>query len=231
MAERTYTTPLGRNITPTRASPVKRAFDFTVALIGLIVISPVLVIVAVLVKLTSRGPVFYRDDRFGLGGTTHKMLKFRSMKVGAPPAITSDGKLIVTKRDPRLTPVGRYLRALHLDEIPQLINVLKGDMSLVGPRSGQPAYEGQYDDLAYERLRVRPGVTGLGAVVGGRHLTNESLYAVEARYVQRQCLWLDLLIILATPVYIFLGAAASRGLLRRYLDGLELRELGDTSET
>jgi len=141
------------------------------------------------------------------------------MRVGAPPLLTGDGKLIVRKKDPRLTPVGRWLRILHLDEIPQLLNVLTGEMSFVGPRSGRPEYEGSYNDDAYERLRVLPGITGLAAVLDARHMSNESLYAVEAAYVRNQSFWLDLAIVILTPVYVVSGVRIPRRLLRKAVGG------------
>jgi colanic acid biosynthesis glycosyl transferase WcaI len=227
---KTSYTPLGRQIHLVSPWLGKRAWDILLAALALLVLSPVLLCIALVVKLTSPGPVFYRDNRLGCGGKIYAMLKFRSMRHNAPPLLDANGKLIVGRADARLTPVGRVLRILHLDEIPQLFNVIGGSMSFVGPRSGQPAYEKDYTSMAYERLRVQPGITGLGAVVGGRHLENESLYAVEAAYVRHQCLWLDLLIMVCTPIYILFGAGFPRRLLARQLVGVELVELNSKSE-
>lgn len=223
-------TPLGREILLVPPWRGKRALDFLLSMMALLVLSPLLLITALMVKMTSPGPVFYRDNRLGLGGAVYAMLKFRSMRHKAPPLLDANGKLIVGKADPRLTPVGRVLRILHLDETPQLFNVIMGNMSFVGPRSGQPAYEREYSYNAYERLRVQPGITGLGAVVGGRHLDNESLYAVEAAYVRHQSFWLDLLIIICTPLYVLAGAGLPRRLLSRQLQGVQFVELKSKSE-
>jgi lipopolysaccharide/colanic/teichoic acid biosynthesis glycosyltransferase len=119
---------------------------------------------------------------------------------------------------------------LHLDEMPQLLNVIKGDMSFVGPRSGQPAFEHLYTREAYERLRVHPGITGLGAVVGGRFLENDSLYAVEAAYVAQQSPALDFLIAVLTPVFAVFGTRIPRLLLAKYVKGIRLAELAGEQE-
>ena len=223
MNARTCTTPLGRTIEIARASPLKRPIDFCLAAIALIGTSPVFLVTALMIKLTGKGPVFYRGQRLGMGGKVYQMLKFRSMKAGAPPVLTDDGKIIVMKRDSRVTGIGRIIRATKIDELPQLLNVLKGDMSVVGPRSGLPEYEKDYSDMAYERLRVRPGMSGLGSVLDGRHLSNECLYEIEARYVERQGFVLDLLIVVMTPVYVIFGAGIVRRILKPYLRGIAFR--------
>lgn len=220
------TTPLGRRIEVVQSWPGKRAVDIFLACLLLGLLSPAFLFISIAVKLTSRGPVFYRDPRLGYAGRVYAMLKFRSMRQDAPPHFTSEGKLIIAKSDPRLTPIGQVLRQLHLDELPQLVNVLKGDMSLVGPRSGQPGFEHLYNLDAYERLRLRPGITGLGAIVGGRFLENTSLYSVEAAYIRQQSPHLDLLILLLTPVYVFFGPKIPRALLARHIKGLHFSYLG-----
>lgn len=226
----TSKTPLGHVVVLVQPWFGKRAFDVLFSLVALLVLGLPMLMIALLVKLTSPGPVFYRDNRLGWGGRCYAMLKFRSMKHNAPPLLNTSGKLVVGKSDPRLTPVGRLLRLLHLDETPQLVNVICGEMSFVGPRSGQPKYEHTYSANAYERLRVRPGITGLAAVVGGRHLENESLYAVEAAYVRHQSLLLDLLIVILTPVYVLLGSRLTRRILSRYLHGIQFVELDASGE-
>ncbi|MGB2966874.1 MAG: sugar transferase [Phycisphaerae bacterium] len=227
MASKTLRTPLGRTIRPAPSRPAKRLLDSLVALVLLILLSPLMFLIAILIKLTSRGPVFYRDERLGRGGRVFRMFKFRTMKVNAPPRLTADGKLVVTRNAPRLTTIGRPLRALHLDEVPQLLNVLAGQMSFVGPRAGQPKYESTYSDTAYERLRVHPGITGLAAVLGGRHLTNECLYELEARYVRRQDLWLDFLIFMMTPTYVLFGPKVPRAILRRCTEGIKFHSVAE----
>lgn len=210
-------TPLGREIVLVRRRPLKRLIDFTLALAGLVVSLPALIPAAVAVKLTSRGPVLYRDKRFGQGGKVFPMYKLRSMKTGAPAVRTGDGKIVVDKNDPRVTAVGRVLRRLKVDELPQLLNVLKGDMAMVGPRPHQATREEDYDDLAYEKFRGRPGVTGLATVLGGRHFDVPCLDRIAQRYGERQSLGLDLLIIALTPVYVFLAPGFRAGCCGRSL--------------
>lgn len=232
MTQHIYTTPLGKQIEIIRPRLTKRLIDILFAVTGIILFSPVLLLVAFLIKLFSKGPILYLDDRLGLGGRPYKMFKFRSMKVDAPPALTKDGKLVVAKRDPRVTPIGRIIRMFRVDELPQLFNVLKGDMSLVGPRAGLVRFEAQYDDLAYKRLRVRPGCTGLGTVAGGRHLSNRSLYQLEARYVEHQSFWLDVLVLLMTPVYVFFGEKLPQVILKKYIYGIDLQKIqGEGAES
>src|SRR5437899_493607 len=133
----------------------KRTFDFILAASGLVLLIPVLLVVIVLVKITSKGPAFYRQDRVGQGGRIFRIVKFRSMFAAAEkhgPAITSAG-------DPRVTPMGRLLRRSKIDELPQLWNVLRGDMSLVGPRPEVPRYVDSYSPEQRRVLTVRPGIT------------------------------------------------------------------------
>lgn len=135
---------------------MKRAFDFIISLAGVLSIFPILIVLVLLIKVTSKGAVFYQQDRVGLGGKVFKLLKFRTMVINADKL----GSSVTVKDDPRITPVGIFLRKFKLDELPQLINVLKGDMSLVGPR---PDVLGFADKLQGENriiLTVRPGITG-----------------------------------------------------------------------
>lgn len=210
-------TPLGRQIVLVSPWRGKRVMDFLTAVLLLVLLSPIMLVVAIAVKVTSHGGVFYRDRRLGRGGVPYRMWKFRTMKAGAAPLLTAEGKLVVRKNDSRLTPVGRILRTLHLDEIAQLLNVLAGEMSFVGPRSGRPEYEKDYSENAYERLRVLPGITGLAAIVGARHMDNEEVYRVEAIYVRNQSFRLDLAIMLLTPVYVLMGEKIPRRCLGKVL--------------
>ena len=139
---------------------MKRAFDFLVALIGLIVSSPVVAAAAVAVKLDSPGPAFFSGPRAGLDGTVFQIHKLRSMRVGAD----ASGPAVTAGDDPRVTRVGRFLRRWKLDELPQLLNVLKGEMSLVGPRPEDPRYVERYTPEQRRLLSVRPGVTGPSAL-------------------------------------------------------------------
>ncbi|MDZ4769763.1 MAG: sugar transferase [Chloroflexota bacterium] len=151
---------------------LKRAFDILVALVGLIVLSPVLLILVIAVRLTSPGPVFYRATRVGRGGGEFRLLKFRSMVIDADrigPAVTGAA-------DPRITPVGRLLRRTKIDELPQLWNVLIGDMSLVGPRPESPKYVALYTQKQRDVLKVRPGITSPASIA----YRNESALLTEA---------------------------------------------------
>src|SRR5690554_3546153 len=145
---------------------VKRFFDFVGALCGLIILSPVFLIIAILIRLDSKGPVFFTQERLGKNGKVFNIIKFRTMIVNAENL--GEGLRVSTEDDPRITKVGKVLRATSLDELPQLINVVKGDMSLVGPRP--PAtyhpYDGyvNYPDWAKKRFEMRPGITGLAQI-------------------------------------------------------------------
>lgn len=139
---------------------IKRAFDFTAALIGLLLLSPIFLLVAAIIKLTSRGPVFFRQTRMGKDFRPFEIYKFRSMVVDAPKL----GGQITAGRDPRITGIGHFIRKTKLDELPQLINVLNGDMSLVGPRPEVPRYVELFADDYRQVLSVRPGITDLASV-------------------------------------------------------------------
>jgi lipopolysaccharide/colanic/teichoic acid biosynthesis glycosyltransferase len=139
---------------------IRRAIDFVVSLIGLVLVSPVLIALAVIVKFDSPGPVFHVAERVAKGGRVFRLYKFRSMAVGSD--VTGPG--LTTADDPRITRVGQFLRRTKLDELPQLVNVLKGDMSLVGPRPESPHYVSLYTDAERQVLSVRPGLTGAASL-------------------------------------------------------------------
>jgi exopolysaccharide biosynthesis polyprenyl glycosylphosphotransferase len=184
---------------------VKSLVDRTTALIGLVLLSPVLLGIAIAVKLSSPGPVIYRQERIGLGGRRFTMLKFRSMVVDAEARLAeltlvneSDGLLFKMRADPRVTPVGRWLRRLSLDELPQLFNVLGGSMSLVGPRPPLPSEVARYDRSVSRRLLVKPGLTGLWQISGRSDLPWEEAVRLDLRYVENWSLAMDLLILWKT---------------------------------
>lgn len=139
---------------------LKRVFDFTTSSIGCILISPILVIIALLIKLTSKGPILFKQKRVGRYGKEFNILKFRTMVVDAEKL----GKQITVGNDSRITKVGSFLRKYKLDELPQLINVIKGDMSLVGPRPEVPKYVNLYSDKQRKVLEVRPGITDYASI-------------------------------------------------------------------
>jgi lipopolysaccharide/colanic/teichoic acid biosynthesis glycosyltransferase len=189
---------------------LKRGWDIVVAGSGLVIISPLLIIAAVLVKLTSRGPVLFRHERIGLGGRPFKMLKFRTMVQDAP----AKGGPITFGDDPRITSFGKVLRRTKIDEMPQLVNVLKGDMSLVGPRPEVAHYVEMFRADYEEILRVRPGMTDLASIryideatILGEASDPEAEYVhrvlpekirLAKEYVRRQSFLFDLTIIFGT---------------------------------
>lgn len=189
----------------------KLLVDQAIAGLLLIVLIPVLLLVALAIKLDSRGPVFFRQTRVGRGGRHFRLWKFRSMVVNAealhPGAGGSDadasGVLFKARKDPRVTRVGGVLRRLSLDELPQLFNVLSGGMSLVGPRPALPREVAQYPPRMYRRLAVRPGITGLWQVSGRSDLSWEDTVHLDTYYAEHRTLFLDLKILARTPVAVF----------------------------
>lgn len=185
---------------------VKRGVDVVGSLGLLIVLSPVFVIVAVLNKLLSPGPVFYQQERIGRRSQSFSILKFRSMVVDADARLDAllaeqgDGAtpLFKLKADPRLTPIGAILRRYSIDELPQLINVLRGDMSLVGPRPQRPAEVALYDTTATRRLAVRPGMSGLWQVSGRSRLSWDEALRLDLYYIENWSLAADLVILWRT---------------------------------
>ncbi len=184
---------------------VKGGLDRTVAGLALLLLAPVLLGLALAVRLGSPGPVLYRQERVGVNGRTFTMLKFRSMVVDADrqlEALTadniSDGLLFKMRTDPRVTPVGRLLRRLSLDELPQLLNVLGGSMSLVGPRPPLPGEVARYDSQISRRLLVKPGLTGLWQISGRSDLPWEEAVRLDLRYVENWSMAMDLLILAKT---------------------------------
>jgi exopolysaccharide biosynthesis polyprenyl glycosylphosphotransferase len=184
---------------------LKSGMDRCAALLALILIAPVLLGVAFAIWLTTPGPILFRQERVGLNGQRFTMLKFRSMVVDAErqvellqPNNISDGLLFKLRVDPRVTPVGRWLRRLSLDELPQLFNVLGGSMSLVGPRPPLPQEVARYDTSVSRRLLVKPGLTGLWQISGRSDLSWEESVRLDLRYVENWSLALDLSILWKT---------------------------------
>ena len=184
----------------------KRAFDFLFALAALIGTLPILVIAAIAIKTTSRGPVFYSSERIGIDGRPFAMLKFRTMVDGADEQIqqllalneSDGGVLFKIREDPRVTSVGKILRRLSIDELPQFINVLKQDMSVVGPRPPLPREVMQYDGDVKRRLLVKPGVTGLWQVNGRSDLPWDESVRLDLSYVDNWSMASDFLLIAKT---------------------------------
>ena len=206
---------------------VKRAMDIVGSLTLMLILAPVLAAIAIAIKLTSKGPVIFRQERLGQFGNTFECLKFRTMFTDNDPKIHREyvrsfiaGKVkeigsesgtvaYKIKNDPRVTPLGRFLRRTSLDEFPQFWNVLRGEMSLVGPRPPL-RYEFEAYDFWHRRrvLEVKPGVTGLWQVVGRSRTSFDDMVRMDLRYCQRWSLWLDLKILLATPMAVFTGHGA-----------------------
>jgi exopolysaccharide biosynthesis polyprenyl glycosylphosphotransferase len=184
----------------------KRAFDLVVAALLVVALSPLWLLIAAVIKLTSRGPVLYADRRIGLGEQTFRMFKFRTMVADADArqaelerANEATGALFKIRRDPRVTPVGRLLRRFSLDEVPNLLNVLRGEMSLVGPR---PLPIRDFERLEHwhrRRYLVLPGLTGLWQVAGRSDLSFDDLVRLDFYYLENWSIWLDVTILFKTP--------------------------------
>jgi exopolysaccharide biosynthesis polyprenyl glycosylphosphotransferase len=191
----------------------KRALDVSLASIALIVGLPFFAVAALAIKLTSKGPVFYRQERVGLHGALFRMIKFRTMIVDAEKMAeklrhlnVAQGALIQLKNDPRVTRVGRFLRRWSLDEIPQILNVLRGEMSLVGPRPPLPVEVAQYEEWHRERLEAMPGLTGLWQVLRHGKMDFDEYVRLDLFYIENWSITLDLFIILKTiPHLVFRG--------------------------
>jgi exopolysaccharide biosynthesis polyprenyl glycosylphosphotransferase len=194
---------------------LKRTFDVCFASMALIAVAPLMLVAAIAVKAFSRGPVLYRAQRCGINGKSFDMLKFRTMVVGADAQLADlintaggDGMYFKLKNDPRVTPVGRLLRKFSIDELPQFINVLTGDMSVVGPRPQERHQIVAHDDLMRRRMLVRPGVTGLWQVSGRSDLTPEDATRLDLCYVENWSMAQDLVIIGRTVIVVVGGRGA-----------------------
>jgi exopolysaccharide biosynthesis polyprenyl glycosylphosphotransferase len=183
----------------------KRAFDLIVAGVGLILASPLLLAIAVAVKLTSPGPILYRSTRVGQRGRPFTMLKFRTMRPGADQEVDRlreemgvTNLMFKLKDDPRVSRVGKLLRKVSLDELPQLINVVRGEMSIVGPRPPLPEEVTRYVDWQFDRLEVPPGITGLWQVSGRSDLSFDDCVRLDLFYIENWSLSYDLYILAKT---------------------------------
>jgi len=208
---------------PKLYEPAKRAIDLLVSMLALIVLSPLLAICALAICLDSAGPVFFRQDRVGEGGRVFTMLKFRSMRSGADESvheeyvtsfIRGEGELIGDEQryklvgDSRITRVGSWLRKTSLDELPQLFNVVRGEMSLVGPRPPISYEVEQYQPSHLRRLAVKPGITGLWQVSGRNTTTFDQMVELDVEYIRRRSVGLDIWIMLKTVPVILLAKDA-----------------------
>ncbi len=198
-----YTVVSLDEIAPKRAYRFfKRFFDFVLSLMAIIVLALPMLIVAIIVRLTSPGPALYKQERTGLNGKVFTLYKFRSMRTDAEAA----GAQWAVDNDPRVTKFGRIMRMTRLDELPQLFNIIRGDMSIVGPRPERPVfYEkfSKYIDGFDQRLKVVPGLTGLAQINGGYDLKPEEKIAYDIEYIKTRSLWLDLKLIFGTVAVVF----------------------------
>jgi exopolysaccharide biosynthesis polyprenyl glycosylphosphotransferase len=194
-----------------RFAEFKRIFDIVVSVTGLVLTAPFLVFTAVLIKIVSSGPVFFRQQRVGQGGEAFQMYKLRTMKINAEK---DTGPVWAKENDSRLIMFGRIIRKAHIDELPQLFNVLKGQMSIIGPRPERPVFvkKLKQDIPDYlKRLKVKPGITGLAQVW---HKYDETIEDVKKKikldllYIRKMCLWVDMRILALTVVAVLTGKGA-----------------------
>ncbi len=181
----------------------KRFFDILLSLLALPFVLLVIAIFAPIIFFTDKGPVFYNAERLGKGGKTFKIFKLRSMRVNAPDIKNADGSTYNSENDPRVTPVGRFMRKTSIDEFPQFLNVLKGDMSLIGPRAFLTTNYMGYDaldDNRKKRLEVRPGITGYSQAYFRNAATTDQKIANDVYYVENMSFALDIKIIFKTIV-------------------------------
>lgn len=180
---------------------MKRFIDIIVSFLVLLVLSPILIIVAIAIKLESKESIFFKQERVGLNGKVFSLLKFKSMKSN----IVAEKNFDFSLDEERITKVGKFIRRTKIDELPQLINVLKGDMSLVGPRPTIKKQVDAYNDYQRQRLNVRPGMTGLAQVNGNIYLDWDERIKYDVYYVRNKSLLLDLKILLKTVGVVIFG--------------------------
>jgi len=200
----------------------KRMLDCAVAGLLLVLASPLMAVIALAVKLDSPGPVLFVQERVGRDGRLFKMLKFRTMRVNNDSGIhethvrrliaenvtPASGESLKLRGDPRITRLGRHLRRLSLDELPQFVNVLRGEMSVVGPRPELPYAVAAYPAWYHARFRALPGITGYWQVEARNRVSYEQMIALDIEYYERQSLWFDLVLIGKTPFSMLSGAGA-----------------------
>jgi exopolysaccharide biosynthesis polyprenyl glycosylphosphotransferase len=194
---------------------LKRALDVIGASMAIVATSPIMALTALLIRLESPGPILFRQTRVGMYGQTFTCLKFRSMYIDAEQRKSellaqneADGPVFKLKRDPRVTRVGRVIRKLSIDELPQFFNVLRGEMSLVGPRPPVPSEVAQYTYDQHRRLHAVPGITGLQQVSGRSNISFQRWVELDLQYIEQQSLWQDIKILLRTIPAVLFGRGA-----------------------
>lgn len=195
----------------------KRVVDATISLVALIVLAPLMLVVAILIKVTSPGPVFFAQDRVGMNQRRFRIYKFRSMVIDAEARKKelqhlneiADGPAFKMKDDPRITRIGRFIRKTSIDELPQLLNVLRGEMSLVGPRPPLPDEVKSYEWLFRKRLSVKPGITCVWQISGRSNTTFERWMEMDNEYIENWTIWLDMKILVKTVPAVLFGRGAA----------------------
>lgn len=185
----------------------KSSFDLIFAIVGLFVTSPILILFCLFIKLESKGPAFYFQERVGVNGRTFNVIKLRSMYTDAE----ANGARWALKNDPRVTKIGAFIRKTRIDEIPQLINVIKGEMSLIGPRPERPIFTTQFSKEIpgfKSRLIVKPGLTGWAQVNGGYDITPKEKLELDLFYIRKISFWLEIRILLKTFKVVLTGDGA-----------------------
>ena len=189
---------------------IKRIIDVVASFTGLILLSPLILIVSILIKLESKGEVIFKQKRVGLNGKEFYMYKFRSMVINAEELKAElesqnemSGPMFKIKDDPRITKIGKFIRKTSIDELPQLINVIKGDMSLVGPRPSLPKEVKKFEQWMMERLEVKPGLTCIWQVSGRNNIDFEDWMKLDISYVEDRNLWIDIKLIFKTVLVLF----------------------------
>jgi undecaprenyl phosphate N,N'-diacetylbacillosamine 1-phosphate transferase len=176
----------------------KRLIDVLLCAIGFVFFIPLYIVVGLLIKIEDKGPIFYTADRIGKDSKLFKMYKFRSMKINAPDLLNPDGSTYNAKDDPRVTRIGKFIRETSIDETPQILNVLKGEMSIIGPRASLSGALGTYKDDEIDKMKVRPGITGYTQAYYRNGLSNREKRVKDAWYANNASFWLDVKIFFKT---------------------------------
>jgi undecaprenyl phosphate N,N'-diacetylbacillosamine 1-phosphate transferase len=181
----------------------KRLIDVSLCVLGFVFLIPLYIVVGLLIKIEDKGPIFYTADRIGKDSKLFKMYKFRSMKINAPDLLNPDGSTYNAKDDPRVTRIGKFIRETSIDETPQILNVLRGEMSIIGPRASLSGALGTYKDDEIDKMKVRPGITGYTQAYYRNGLSNREKRVKDAWYANNVSFWLDIKIFFKTIVTVF----------------------------
>ncbi|MGM0777901.1 MAG: sugar transferase [Bacillota bacterium] len=177
---------------------IKRIIDLIICIFGLMIFVPLYVIIGILIKLEDKGPIFYKAERIGKYSKSFEMYKFRSMRVNAPVLLNKDGSTFNSEDDPRVTKIGKFIRETSIDEIPQILNVIKGDMSIIGPRASLASVLDTFNSDEVDKMKVRPGITGYTQAYFRNGLSNREKRLKDAWYANNVSFWLDVKIFFKT---------------------------------